>query len=87
MALIRLAEGKTKAAAAAIDAAVAEETSDRWARARLLPARVEIAIAAGETERARTAVDELGTIVEGYPSPALEAGRQVAHGRVLARRG
>jgi class 3 adenylate cyclase len=83
LALIRLAEGKVKAAASAINAAVAEETWDRWARARLLPAQVEIAIAAGDVERARTAVDELAEIVAGYPSPALEAGRQVALGRVF----
>jgi class 3 adenylate cyclase len=83
LALIRLAEGKVKAAAAAINAAVAEETWDRWARARLLPAQVEIAIAAGDVGRARTAVDELAEIVVGYPSPALEAGRRVALARVL----
>ncbi|MEO8229336.1 MAG: adenylate/guanylate cyclase domain-containing protein [Chloroflexota bacterium] len=87
LALVRLAEGKTKAAAAAINAAVADETWDRWARARLLPAQVEIAIAAGDLERARTAVDELAGIVVGYPSPALEAGRQVALGRVLVAEG
>jgi len=83
LALVRLAEGKVKAAAAAIRAAVAEETVDRWARARLLPAQVEIEIAAGNVAAARTAVDELAGIVAGYPSPALEAGRQVALGRVL----
>ncbi|MDX6663440.1 MAG: hypothetical protein QOG09_1542, partial [Solirubrobacterales bacterium] len=83
LALVRLAEGKVKAAQGAINGAVAEETWDRWARARLLPAQVEIAIAAGDLERARTAVDELGGIVVGYPSPALEAGRQSALGRVL----
>jgi class 3 adenylate cyclase len=87
LALVRLAEGKIKAAAAAINGAVAEETWDRWARARLLPAQVEIAIAAGEVGRARTAIDELATIVTGYPSPALEAGRQVALGRVLVAEG
>ncbi len=87
LALVRLAEGKVKAAATAIDAAVAEETWDRWARARLLPAQVEIAIAAGEVARARTAVDALATIVAGYPSPALEASRQVALGRVLLAEG
>ncbi len=87
LALVRLAEGKIKAAATAIDAAVAEETWDRWARARLLPAQVEIAIAAGEVARARTAVDTLGSIVAGYPSPALEASRQVALGRVLLAEG
>jgi len=87
LALVRLAEGKTRTAVAAIDAAVAEETWDRWARARLLPAQVEILIAAGESARARTAVDELKSIVGGYPSPALEAGRLVALGRVLLGEG
>jgi class 3 adenylate cyclase len=85
LALLRLAEGKVKAAAAAINAAVAEETWDRWARARLLP--VEIGLAAGDPATARTAVDELGAIVVGYPSPALEAGRRVALGRVLLAEG
>jgi len=47
LALIRLAEGKVKAAAVAIGAALADQTWDRWARSRLLPAQVEIAIAAG----------------------------------------
>jgi class 3 adenylate cyclase len=87
LALLRLAERNVKAAAAAINAAVAEETTDRWARARLLPAQVEIAIAAGDVARARAAVDELASIVVGYPSPALEAGRQLALGRVLIAEG
>ena len=38
LALIRLSEGKIHAAATAIDSAVAEQTWDRWARVRLLPA-------------------------------------------------
>jgi class 3 adenylate cyclase len=87
LALVRLAEGKIKAAATAINAAVAEETGDRWARARLLPAQVQIAIAAGDVARARSAVDELAGIVVGYPSPALEASRQVALARVLVAEG
>ena len=87
LALVRLAEGKVKAAAAAINAALDEETWDRWARARLLPAQVEIAIAAGDLVLARTAVDELGGVVLGYPSPALEAGRRVTLGRVLLAEG
>jgi class 3 adenylate cyclase len=87
LALVRLAEGKVKAAAAAINGAVAEQTWDRWARARLLPAQAEIAIAAGDVERARAAVDELAGIVVGYPSPALEAGRRMALGRVLVAEG
>ncbi|MEX1169535.1 MAG: adenylate/guanylate cyclase domain-containing protein [Chloroflexota bacterium] len=87
LALIRLAQGKVKAAAAAINAAVAEETWDRWARARLLPAQVEVLIANGEAERARAAVDVLSETVAGYPSPALDAGRRVALGRVLLAEG
>jgi class 3 adenylate cyclase/ATP/maltotriose-dependent transcriptional regulator MalT len=87
LALIRLAQGKAKAALAAIDAAVSEAGFDRWARARLLPAQVEIAIAAGETSRARAAVDLLSEIVATYPSPAMDAGRQVALARVLVAEG
>ena len=87
LALIRLAQGDIKAAAAAIDSAVANETWDRWARARLLPAQVEIALAAGHLPRARAAVDELAATVSGYPSPALEASCRVATGRVLLAEG
>lgn len=87
LALIRLAEGKIKAAESAINAAVEDETWDRWARARLLPAQVEILVAAGRPEAARSAVEQLAEIVAGYPSPALEAGRQAALGRVLVAEG
>jgi class 3 adenylate cyclase len=87
LALIRLAQGNVKAALKAIDAAVAEQTWDRWARARLLPAQAEIALAAGNIGAARAAVDELQAIVVGYPSPALEAGCRVIRGRVLLAEG
>jgi class 3 adenylate cyclase len=87
LALIRLAEGKVKAAVAAIDAALAEGTWDRLARTRLLPAQVEILVAAGDVMRARAAVDELDGIVADYPSAAFEAGRRAALGRVLLAEG
>ena len=87
MALIRLAEGKVKAAMTAIDSAVAESGWDRWAKARLFPAQAQIAIAAGDLAVARTAIDALTEIVASYPSPALEAGRQVTLGRVLIAEG
>jgi class 3 adenylate cyclase len=86
LALVRLAEGKVKAAATAINAEVAQAW-DRWARGRLLVAQVEISIVAGDVARARAAVDELGAIISGHPSAALEAGRQVALGRVLLAEG
>lgn len=87
LALVRLAQGRVRAAVTAINAAVTEETWDRWARARLLQAQAEILIAAGEAGNARTAIDELTEIVSGYPSPALEAGRLVALARVLVAEG
>ena len=87
LALIRLAEGKVKAAAAGINSAVDDVTWDQWARARLLPAQVEIAIAADDPLRARAAADELSRIVESYPLPALEAGKHTALGRVLIAEG
>jgi class 3 adenylate cyclase len=87
LALIRLAEGKVKAATTAINSAVREQTWDQWARARLLPAQVEIAIAAGDVGPARTAAEELATIVDTYSSPALQAGKRQALGRVLLAEG
>ncbi len=83
LALIRLAQGNAKAAARAIDDALAEPAVDRWARARLLPARVEVAVAMGDIDSARRAADELANTVSGYPSPALEATRHVVAGQVL----
>jgi class 3 adenylate cyclase len=82
LALIRLAEGRIKAASSAIDSALAE-TWDRWARARLLPAQVEIAVAAGDLDRARAAVAEHAEIIAARPSPALRAAQAMASGRVL----
>ncbi|MEW5991681.1 MAG: adenylate/guanylate cyclase domain-containing protein [Chloroflexota bacterium] len=82
LALVRLAEGKVRAATSAIDAALGE-TWDRWARARLLPAQVEIALAAGDLERARAAVAEHAEIIAARPSPALRATQAVAAGRVF----
>jgi class 3 adenylate cyclase len=87
MALIRLAEGKARAALVAINSAVQQQTWDQWARARLLPAQIEIAIAAGETALARQAAEELERLVQTYESPALHARKHEAFGRVLLAEG
>ena len=87
LALIRLSEGKVKAAFSAIESALAEQTWDRWARARMLPAQVEIAIAARDPATARAAAEELTGITEAYGSPALHASRHDAWGRVLLAEG
>ena len=61
MALLRLAQGNRDAALAAIRRVVGE-TSAPLKRAALLPAYVEIALAAAEVEEAERASDELAEI-------------------------
>jgi len=59
LALMRLAQGKTAAAATSIRRALGE-TTDRFTRTRLLPAVVEVMVAAGDLDAARAAAEELG---------------------------
>jgi ATP/maltotriose-dependent transcriptional regulator MalT len=80
LALVRLAQGNVDAAAAAISGALTEESWNRLGRAKLLPAQVEIAIAANDLETAVTAIDELTAIAGDYGSPALEAAAASARG-------
>ena len=82
LALIRLSEGKIAAAHGAIRSALAE-ARDRWARARMLPAQVEIAIAAGDLATARASAAELSEISAAFASPALRASMHDGWGRVL----
>jgi DNA-binding CsgD family transcriptional regulator len=82
LALLRLAQGKTDAAAAAIGRAVTE-TTDRLRRVKLLPAQVEIMLAAGEVQAARDAAAELIQIADAYGTPALRATADHAWGTVL----
>jgi DNA-binding NarL/FixJ family response regulator len=82
LALLRLAEGKADAARAAITRTLAE-TTDRLRRARLLPAQVEIALAAGDLEAARAAADELTGVARDLGTAALQAAAGDARGAVL----
>ena len=70
MALLRLAQGNVGAAIAAIRRVVGE-TSTPLLRAGLLPALVEIALAAGEVEDAARASDELEAISGAHRTDAL----------------
>ena len=78
LALLRLAQGRSDAAAAAIRR-VAGETTEPLKRAGLLPAYVEIMLAVGEIEEARGACRELEETVENFESVIL--GAMVAHAR------
>jgi class 3 adenylate cyclase len=90
--LLRLAQGKVDAAAKSIKRTLADEAWPRLARTRLLPAQIEIAIAAGDVQTARAAAEELETIAEDYKiaeaaTPALEAAVRAAWGAVLLAEG
>jgi DNA-binding CsgD family transcriptional regulator len=86
LALLRLAQGKTEAAQAASRRVVAE-TADRLERARLLPAQVEIMLAAGDVQGARDAAGELAKIAAYYQTLALHAVADHARGAVLLAEG
>jgi DNA-binding NarL/FixJ family response regulator len=87
LALLRLAQGKTETAAAAIGRALAELTSDQLARARLLPACVEIMLAAGRLGEARRHTTELAEIAERLDAAPLHAHAAHARGAVQLAEG
>jgi tetratricopeptide (TPR) repeat protein len=91
LALVRLAQGDVATAAASIRDALEHPlrvpSKERppntdLQRAPLLEAQVEIEIAAGDHERARSAADELDLIAGRFESNALVAGAALARGRV-----
>jgi tetratricopeptide (TPR) repeat protein len=86
LALLQLLQGEVDTAAVSIEDALAD-TSDRLARARLLPARVEIALAAGSVGTARTASAELDEVAGVYGSSALAAAAECARGGLLFAEG
>jgi DNA-binding CsgD family transcriptional regulator len=83
LALLRLAQGRAEAAAASVRAALTAVGHDRLARARLCAAQVEIALAAGATETARQAAEELEQTASTYGSSGLEATALQARGAIL----
>lgn len=81
LALLRLAEGKLDSAVTCIGRALGEEGRE-LARARLLPAQVELSTAAGDLEGARAAAEELEEIAGRYEGTALKAAAAAARGRL-----
>jgi ATP/maltotriose-dependent transcriptional regulator MalT len=72
LALLRAAQGRADAAAAAIRRAVTA-TRDPLERTKLLPACVEILLGVGELEEARSACRELEQIAERFGTDVLSA--------------
>lgn len=86
IALLRLARGRVHAARSSIATAIAD-APDPFERFRLLPARVEIALAAYDAAEAREAAEELGGIASAFASPLLRASAHQAMGAVLTFEG
>jgi DNA-binding CsgD family transcriptional regulator len=86
LALLRLAQGQVDAAAAA-SRRVVSEARDRVTRCRVLPAHVEIMLAAGDVPAARAAADELSRIAGEVGEPLLAAVAAHAGGALLLAEG
>jgi tetratricopeptide (TPR) repeat protein len=96
LALVRLAQGDVATAAASIRDALERPLrvpskelppDTDLQRAPLLEAQVEIEIAAGNIDRARSAADELELVATRFDSKALIAGAVLAQGRVRLAEG
>ena len=85
-ALLQLMRGDTAGAAAAIRRAL-DSVRDRVSRGRLLPAQVEIALAAGDLERAAAAVEELAGLARDFMRPLFMAEAATSAGRLALARG
>lgn len=72
LALLWLAQGRADAARRALDRLLAE-SGGPVQRLRLLPAHVEVLVAAGDVERARHAATELGELTSLFGSVSLAA--------------
>jgi len=86
LSLLRLAQGRRDAALASIRRAH-DASLEPLQRARLLPAMVEIALAAGDLEGASLASAELDQLSETFESEVLGAIAAHARGLVLLARG
>ena len=86
LAQLRLAQGQVDAAATAIRRAV-DEAQERRTRSRLLPAHVEIMLAAGDVQAARMAADELAKVAIDLDVPFLRAVAAHALGAVVLAEG
>ena len=83
--MLRLAQGRTDAASAAIRRLLIAPTDGQ--RAKLLPAYLEIMLAAGEVEDARSACQELQALAEAFDTDVLRAVVAQGHGALALGHG
>ena len=86
LALLRLAQGDPAAALNALRR-ILSTTSAKWQRASFLPALVEVAIATGEIDDAKSGARELDELAAHFASEILSAIAQHAHGAVSVAEG
>jgi class 3 adenylate cyclase len=86
LALLRLATGDAPGANAALRRVLSDERAQP-SRARLLPAQVDIAIAAGDLTTASAAAAELDDIARSFGTDALAASAHHARGALALARG
>jgi DNA-binding CsgD family transcriptional regulator/tetratricopeptide (TPR) repeat protein len=86
LALLRLAQGRTDAACAAIRR-LTTAISDRLGRARFLPAYLEIMLAVGDLEGARRARDQLHELADVFDTDGLRAVVAQADGAIALGEG
>jgi class 3 adenylate cyclase len=86
LALLQLAEGRVESAVSGITRTL-REVQQPLGRVRMLPAQVEISLAAADLETARLAAEELSQIVDSYKigerrAPAFDAAVNLAFGQI-----
>jgi DNA-binding NarL/FixJ family response regulator len=87
LALLRLAQGEVEASVSLLRRALSELPANRLRRARLLPAAIEAAVAAGDLEAASRGADELAVIAADCGSSGLRADAVLARSRVALAAG
>jgi len=86
LALLRLAQGRVDAAAAAMRRVVRAAATPAK-RARVLPAHVEVMLAADDLEEAHSTCRQLGDIARSFDSPELDAVAAQARGAIALAEG
>jgi class 3 adenylate cyclase len=87
LSVLRLVRGDAKGALSSVRRALADESTGIPARARLLPAAAEIAVAAGDLEAADRWANELAAVAETYGTSALKASATFARAQVQLAQG
>ncbi len=82
LALLRLAQGKVDAALTALRTAVMGASGNRLRRVRLQGALADAALAAGDLDAARAAVDDMDAIARESDAPVLAASAATVRGSV-----